>query len=247
MSLSRIALGSMTLLLAGGLYWSHHAHQAAADSPNADKAPKAKTGSITGTVAFTGTPPKRQLLKRDTDPLCQKTPRLSEEVVVKNGGLRDVHVGIAIGTAGAHKAPTEPVRVTQHECMYEPRVVGIMAGQDVVIVNSDATYHNVRGAKGKRTLWNLSQPAKAPPLRRTNLGKPGEVVSLHCDVHPWMTAYAVVSDHPFFAVTGDRGAFELADVPAGTYQLEAWHATLGKKTMEVVVEPGKSVEVKFKF
>ena len=90
-------------------------------------------------------------------------------------------------------------------------------------------------------------PAKAPPLRRKNLGKAGEMVSLHCDVHPWMRAYAVVSDHPFFDVTEDGGAFELRDVPAGTYQLAAWHASLGKKTVEVEVKDGQSVQVRFEF
>lgn len=255
MSLLRISLGCVPLLVGGLLLWSYNAQQAAADSARKKSAPTGaktagaakNTGTITGKVHFKGTPPERQPLKRDTDPLCAKTPRLSEDVVVADGGLRDVHVGIAVGTAGAHQAPAAPVQVRQHQCMYEPRVVGIIAGQDVVIENGDATYHNVRGAKGKRTLWNLSQPAKAPPLRRKNLGKPGEVVSLHCDVHPWMRAYAVVSDHPFFAVTGDGGEFELTDVPAGTYQLEAWHATLGKKTVEVEVKAGESVRATFEF
>ena len=246
MSLARIAFCTVPLVIAGVAYWANGAHQASADSP-AGKKPAAATGTIVGTVTFEGTPPKRAPIKRDSDPLCAATPRLSEDVVVENGALRDVHVRIAIGTAGTHEAPGQPVTVTQHECMYEPRVVGVMAGQDVLVVNSDATYHNVRGAKGKRTLWNLSQPAKAPPLRRTNLGKPGDVVSLHCDVHPWMRAYAVINDHPFFAVTGADGAFKLDGVPPGTYQLEAWHATLGTKTVDVVVKAGKSAKASFAY
>lgn len=248
MSLSRIVLGSVPLLIAGLAFWSYGAHHASADNAGPAAVDKSdKAGAITGVVGFVGTPPKRAPLKRDSDPLCAATPRLSEDVVVENGHLRDVLVRIAVGTAGTHQAPTQPVLVAQHECMYEPRVVGVMAGQDVVITNGDATYHNVRGAKEKRTLWNLSQPANAKPLRRKNLGKAGDVVSLHCDVHPWMRAYAAVSDHPFFDVTGTDGKFQLSEVPAGTYTLEAWHPTLGTKSVEVTVEPGQSVEAKFEF
>jgi len=32
-----------------------------------------------------------------------------------------------------------------------------------------------------------------------------------------------VFDHPFFAVTDDKGAFSIPNVPAGTYTLKAWH------------------------
>lgn len=205
------------------------------------------TGSIKGTVELAGTPPKRTPLKRDTDPVCARTPRLSEEVVVQDGKLRDVHVRIKSGTAGKHAPPSEPAQVTQLECMYAPRVVGIIEGQKVAIANGDPTYHNVRGAKDKRTIWNLAQPAKSPPLVRDNLGKAGEVVSLHCDVHPWMRAYAAITDHPYFDVTGNNGAFTIESVPAGTYTLEAWHPELGLKTASVTVTKGKTAAVTFHF
>ena len=50
-----------------------------------------------------------------------------------------------------------------------------------------------------------------------------ETFKVGCDVHPWMTAYVGVFDHPFFAVTGDGGRFEIQSVPPGTYTLVAWH------------------------
>ena len=51
-----------------------------------------------------------------------------------------------------------------------------------------------------------------------------------CDVHPWMTGYVAVTDHPFFAVTGDDGSFTIPNVPAGTYTIEAWHERFGTPT-----------------
>jgi len=49
------------------------------------------------------------------------------------------------------------------------------------------------------------------------------MVKLKCDVHQWMFAYAGVQSHPYFAVTDADGNFKIADVPAGSYTLTAYH------------------------
>jgi hypothetical protein len=201
-------------------------------------APPAATGSIKGTVTFEGEAPARKALVRDTDPYCQKTPKLSEEVVVANGKLRDVLVRIKNGTAGKHAAPAQPVVLDQTECMYRPRVVGLIAGQKIVARNSDGTFHNVHGTLGGKLLWNKPQAEKAPDLSLDPAAQPGDVVEVVCDVHPWMHAYAPVQDHPYFAVTGDDGSFEIKGLAAGTYTLEAWHPKLGGKSMTVTIGTG---------
>lgn len=205
-------------------------------------------GSITGTVTWTGPAPAATPVDRSSDPVCAKTSHGTDDVVVTDGKLRDVLVRIKIGGAPPAAAPTTPAVIAQSECMYAPRVVGVIAGQALEIRNLDATFHNVRGNALTKVLWNLAQPKGAAPIVRDLAGRaPGDVVSLHCDVHPWMAAWVVVSDHAFFAVTGADGAFTLPGVPPGTYTVEAWHPTLGLKTATVKVKKGKAAKARFAF
>ncbi|MBL8623961.1 MAG: carboxypeptidase regulatory-like domain-containing protein [Myxococcales bacterium] len=205
-------------------------------------------GSITGAVTWTGPAPEAKPVDRSSDPVCAKTAHGTDDVVVTDGKLRDVLVRIKVGGAPAAAAPTTPAVIAQSECMYAPRVVGVIAGQALEIRNLDATFHNVRGNALTKVLWNLAQPKGAAPIVRDLAGRAaGDVVSLHCDVHPWMAAWVVVSDHGFFAVTGADGGFTLPGVPPGSYTVEAWHPTLGLKTAKVKVKKGKPTKVRFTF
>src|SRR4051812_13148108 len=66
-------------------------------------------GSIKGTVIFEGEAPDRKPLVRDSDPYCHKTAKLSEEVIVTKGKLKDVLVRIKNGAGGTHAPPAQPV------------------------------------------------------------------------------------------------------------------------------------------
>ena len=68
-----------------------------------------------------------------------------------------------------------------------------------------------------------------------------------CDVHKWMNAFVGVVDHPFFAVTGADGAFELKGLPPGTYTIEAWHEKLGTQTQSVTIGEKEAKDVAFTF
>ena len=206
---------------------------------------RADGGTIKGTVRWKGAAPERPMLDRMSDPVCAATPRASEDVVVDKGLVKDVLVRIKVGTAGTHAAPATPAVVVQDQCMYGPRVVGVLAGQTLEIRNGDPTFHNVRGNRAGKVVWNLAQPAQAPAITRKELGAPGDIVDLHCDVHPWMAAWVAVMDHPDFAVTGADGAFTITGVPPGTYTLEAWHPVLGLTSTKVKVKNGKPTKATF--
>lgn len=204
------------------------------------------TGSVTGTVSLSGTQPKPEPLQRASDPFCAKTEAVDETVLAKAGKLQNVVVRVVEAVPGA-TLPPDPAIVDQQGCMYRPRVQAAMRGQRLQIRNSDGTLHNIHSYEGMKTGFNLAQPPGAPGVERP-LGAAVAVVKLKCDVHPWMTGYIVLTDHPFAATTGEDGTFRIAGLPPGRYTLEAWHEKLGTKRVEVTVAPNgeaKAPELQF--
>ena len=207
----------------------------------------AHAGSIKGTVLFEGEPPAQPKLQRDADPKCSKD-RVDEAIVVTKGKLRDVLVRIKNGSAGKHTAPATTVLIDQKDCMYSPRVVGIVAGQKLQVRNGDQTFHNVWGQVQSKDVFNKPQAPKAADLTLDpSAAKADDVVELKCGVHGWMHSYVAVQDHPYFAVTKADGTFEIKDLPQGTYTLEAWHPELGTKSIKVVIGKGKRADVTARF
>ncbi len=204
-------------------------------------------GTIKGTVLFEGEPPDRPAQKRDVDPVCAKTPQLADDVIVTKGKLKDVLVRVKNGSFGKFPVPTEPVTLDQRGCLYAPHVLGVFAGQTLRVKNSDNTFHNVHGQISGKNLWNKPHAPKDADLSLETSMHADDIVEIRCDIHAWMHAYAVVQDHPYFAVTDDAGTFEITGLPIGTYTLEAWHPKLGMKTLTVKIGRAKLGTVTARF
>jgi hypothetical protein len=172
--------------------------------------------------------------------------RTEQSVRVKNGRLENALVRVRGEVKGQPAAPAQPAVIDQHQCTYLPRVQGAVAGQPMVIKNSDGTLHNVRGYAGAKSVFNVAQPPMAKAMERP-LPADVEVIRLKCDIHSWMTAWVVVNPNPYFATTNAEGSFDIEDVPVGTYTLEAWHEVLGTKTAQVTVKEGQQATVSFEF
>jgi len=214
-------------------------------APAGDAGPAAPAGPgvIRGVVDLTGEPPQMPVLKRGTDPVCAKTPMRDEAVLVKGGKLQNVFVRITQNLPG--RVPSTPVVVDQTECMYRPRVQGAVDGQILEVKNTDPTLHNVHAYEGRGTMFNQAQPPSAPPIRKT--ASPVGIIKIGCDVHPWMLAYVIVCEHPYFAVTDADGKFEITGLPVGEYTLEAWHERFGTKAVPVSVKADAPAQVQITF
>lgn len=210
----------------------------------------ATTGSLAGRVTFEGQPPAPAVLQTSADRACdQGGGRLVDEslLVGGDGGLRNAFVYVKDGLAGyTFDMPADPVVIDQQGCKYEPHVFGVRVGQRVEILNSDRTYHNVHAMPRTNDEFNLGMPLQGMKLEQV-FTAPEVGVPLKCDVHGWMTSYAGIVDHPYFAVTGADGRFTLPDLPPGTYTIEAWHETLGTRTQQVTIAPSRKADVAFAF
>jgi plastocyanin len=206
-------------------------------------------GIVKGTVVFDGEPPERVAIRRDSDPVCAKIGQLSDDVIVTSGKLKDVLVRIKNGTLPVRAAAPAlpPVVIDQKDCTYTPHLVGLVAGQQIAVRNSDGTFHNVHGTIGGKLLWNKPAAPGEPDLSLDTSTRAGDVIDIACDVHPWMHAYAVVQDHPVFAVTGSDGAFELKGLAPGTYTVEAWHPALGARSLTVKLGSGAKATATARF
>jgi hypothetical protein len=179
-------------------------------------------GTLTGVVRFAGPPPKiTPLAVNKNREVCGEQKPSEALVVGSDGGVRGSVVlieGVARG-----KRPTGEVVLDNHKCLFVSHVSAVAIGDKVRVKNSDPILHNTHGFMGKPTIFNLALPNKDQMVDITRrLARPG-VVRVLCDAHPHMFAWMVVHDSPYVAVTDDRGAFKIDNIPPGTYRITMWH------------------------
>lgn len=228
--------------------------EASSEAPASDASAAAavdttNAGGISGAVTFAGVDTDTPIAM-NADPVCaglHTTPVDSNEIAVKDGKLGNVFVYVKSGLEGkSFPAPSEKKTIDQQGCQYTPRVQGIQTGQALTVSNSDATLHNVHALPTANQEFNQAQPQGLPPFDKT-FDKPEVMVKVKCDVHPWMAAYVGVVPHPYYAVSGEDGAFSIEKLPPGTYTIEAWHEKLGTQTQDVTIAPNQTATVNFDF
>jgi plastocyanin len=221
-------------------------------TPAGQRVDTATAGTVKGVVTLDGTAPKNEAIKMNADPVCvreNKTPQFQETYIVGSDGksLGNVFVYVKDGLGNyVYDTPTTPAKIDQKECRYHPHVFGMRVGQPLEILNSDPTLHNIHAMPKSNSEFNNGQPIQGMKMTHT-FDKKEVMVPFKCDVHGWMNAYVAVLDHPYFAVTGDDGKFELKDLPPGTYTIEAWHEKLGPMTQSVTLGQKETKDVTFSF
>lgn len=174
--------------------------------------------------------------------VCKGVP--NERVVVGlEGGVRYAVLtleGVTKGKSVEREAVNE---LDNQGCRFVPHVQAASVGQWLVVRNSDPILHTAHAHfKSGQPDFNLGlYPGK---VSRKLLVSPG-IVPIVCDVHPWMRATIVVTEHPYHAVTDILGEYEIRDIPPGNYRLKVWHESLGMQEKAVEVKGGGASEVDF--
>jgi len=225
----------------------------AAGGGGGDCAPDQGTAAVKGVVKFEGEAPPARQIDVGSEAFCvqyyKDSPLMVETVVVgADGAVANVFVQITAGLDDwKFPAGSGEVLLDQKGCRYVPHIVGAQVGQSLKVRNSDPIMHNVHGInmRTNKDEFNWAQ-AKAGLESTKELKRAGGIL-VKCDVHGWMGSYVWVVKHPFFAVTGEDGAFELPKLPPGTYTIEAWHEKLGTQTQKVTVGDGETKEITLTF
>jgi len=211
----------------------------------------AVAADLTGRVMLKGAAPKEVEIKMAADPRCaalHTKPAFTRFYqTASDGGLADVLVYVKAGLPQQEwPMPSEKFLLDQVNCEYTPYVAAVRAGQTIAIRNSDPTLHNVHATPQINKEFNFAQPVKGMVTEKV-FDKPElPPIRFKCDVHPWMFSYVGVFDHPFFAVTDEKGNFKISGLPNGKYTLVAYHRRTHTTTeglaQEVAVDGDTKVE-----
>lgn len=209
-------------------------------------------GTLKGQITFDGNAPTpKVMVEKGQAPknpeLCAKdAPITSDRLVVDGGskGVKNVLVYIpkptAVNPEAKDAASKASVVFDQEKCVFEPHVLAVMNGAKIDLKNSDPVNHNINSKLKNNPANPNIPPASSQPFATQGPERtPGEVV---CDIHPWMKAYWMVVDSPYFAVTDAKGNFEIKNVPAGTQKVVVWQEAV--KGGFVTPAAGQAVNVK---
>ena len=214
-------------------------------------APPTTTGAtLRGSVRFEGKAPVAKAISMAADPTCAQqhpAPVMAQEVMVDaKGDLQNVIVFVSEGLGDrTFDAPSQPAVVEQKGCLYQPHVLAVRANQRLELVNDDPTSHNIHPVPANNREWNKAEP---PGSKIEEMFAREEIaIPVKCNVHPWMRGYIAVFKHPYFAVTGKDGGFDLSNLPPGTYTIKVWHEKMGTSTQTVTMGANETKEISFVF
>jgi APA family basic amino acid/polyamine antiporter len=181
-----------------------------------------------------GTIAGRAGLQRD-DPSLPPWPVANAFVYIK-AGLEGRSVPV----------PKEPVILDQVNFQFVPHVLGIRPGQALKITSHDThQLHNVFCQPFNNKGFNQSM--SAGEVVEKTFTTPEVMILVQCNIHHIMRAFVGVVDHPFFAVTGQDGTFEIKGLPPGRYKVTAWQEFYGSQTVDVMLGPEQGASIDFTY
>jgi hypothetical protein len=212
-------------------------------------------GSLKGRFVVTGTvPPPREITVTANpeycDPFKAKGELRYETVVVSaKNELKNVVVYLAKKPDRIHedykKNETAEVALDNHHCRFEPHITLLRTTQTLRIKNSDPMGHNTKlDAFGLE--FNELLPSGSPGIIKQLTREQRYPVPYGCNVHGWMKGHLLLLSHPYMAVSGDDGSFEIKNLPAGEWEFQFWHEAPGpleigdwkKGRAKIVIKPG---------
>lgn len=209
-------------------------------------APAKGTGNFSGVIAIEGTVPelkpkfKKGAAGVKDGEVCATVDMPDESLVVDKDskGIANVFVYIDKAPAGKkYNPPKEPVVFDQKGCRFLPHTLFVQVNQPLLVKSQDNVTHNTHTNPIRSTAKNQA----IPPLEMKGVPYGYDKherlpVKVTCDLHNWMNAYHLVLEHPFGAITNEKGEFEVKDLPPGKYEFIIWQESVGYLERKYAVE-----------
>ncbi|PIQ97479.1 MAG: hypothetical protein COV67_03995 [Nitrospinae bacterium CG11_big_fil_rev_8_21_14_0_20_56_8] len=191
------------------------------------------SGTIQGAAQYTAkfTPPAPIKTGKFKKACGDEIP--NQSLIVNGTGLQNVVVSIEGKVRGGKPGK---YHIDQKNCRYEPHVIALMKESELVIHSSDPINHNIHTYSFENDPINVMFTPGQDDF--TQEFEEPEIIKVECDLHHWMTAWIVVTENAYFAVSDRDGKFTIPDLPPGKYTLTAWHETLGSISREISVGDG---------
>lgn len=159
-----------------------------------------------------------------------------------------------------------PPRIEAVDCRFMP-FINVVRDLHDVVVNMDPAFHDIQAYEtsnlGPRVLFNVPLPISKRYPREAGLSahfhkhyegatvtqlvkmtRDRKIFTMQCGFHPYMESWALVADHPYYAVADNEGRFRLTDIPPGTYQVKVWHPYIRNDIERTItIEPKKQTSV----
>ncbi len=220
-----------------------------AGSDSTDTPEEAETvagkGNFAGRVVLDGQAPQLELLVKSGDEkvkdaeVCGAHDVPDESMIVGAGnGVANAFVYLRKAPKSFEAAPpAQPVVIDQKGCRFFPHVSIVQVGQAVKVISDDQVAHNVHTfPKRNQGINSLMQPKDREGLELIYKTAESEPLRIACDIHAWMSAFQIVVDHPFAAITDADGRFSIQGLPAGKHEFRIWHEKAGFLERKLVVE-----------
>jgi len=233
-------------------------------------------GTVKGKLFFKGTPPDSENITITKNrEFCGEGAREVTWVRVNNGGLAEAivyldkvaegkdwpavsgtveHLDLPGGEAEGLVDDGKYV-INQKNCRFQPWIRVYKRDADLVVKNGDPVLHNInfREMIGtvKKTIFNVAQPGEpgklARDLYKTIKPRRSIFLRINCAAHNFMFSWGLAAENPYAVVVRSDGTYEIKDIPAGSYQLRAWHPSLGIQDADVTISAGGSVTQNFTY
>jgi len=192
-------------------------------------------GNFKGKIVVDGKVPAAAKLDITKDQaVCANENMVNQEIVVgKEGGLQYACVFLYLKRgaeppavhADYAKTANDVIVLDNLKCRFEPHVIALRTSQTLRLKNSDPVGHNSKIDSFNHQL-NPNLPANSHlDVKLEKADRIPAIVS--CSSHPWMQAKLLVRDEPYFAVTNEKGEFEIKNLPAGTWTFQFWQEKVG--------------------